>query len=898
MTLQQIDILGDEFESALRNGDTVRIEDILPKIDESQRSDLLNELLEVEIQFIAKGSMSDDARRNALESFMRRFPEKVDFVQSLFQRFTKLQRVGDYEILGELGHGGMGIVYKAKHKLLQQTVAIKVLSQALLDDSQAVGRFKREMQLIGGLTHPNIVRALNAGEVDGVLYLAMEFVEGFTLQKLVEYVRVKDNGSKDRAALPIISLGAACEAVRQAALGLQNVHELKLIHRDIKPANLMLDYHGTVKILDLGLGKFAEERINDYHSSLTMPGMVLGTVDYISPEQCENSGEADIRSDLYSLGCSLYFLLTGKPVYSGSRYDTMRKKLMAHIVGDVPTLRQEIPELPKEIETILQKVLAKDPAERFQTPIEFAEALAPFAAPDELWAVINELLPKDTSGSSSGARYSSSPYGSLSLKKQPVSPISRPTWTPHLLSLCLLSVAVTVSMVLYFIVSQHNLTAQAVRAEENARKHREQWQMVEARNEYQKAARIRLKEFTQTNDLKIRKILVQNQIDIAMMYWYCGDSARARQDMRSIQNRIEDSINQDAQLEAAMSPFQRVAQERLADFTLFGGIASERNRERFTNAITLYSDVAKAKANDSPNKEIRWKQAILLSLQGDWDRAVTLLEQNPVGNDAELYSTLVYELAEAVIFYHQRASGSDAESATRCQKLRTFQGQFTLQNDPARGAVKQAEILELLLFCAEFLIYDSIKHEDWETLARDVTAINLVTANFLRQYPGSIPFMRRYYEILVRAAALLHEKMERPGDKRTQINNIVGLLDRIRPSKGGDNTTGRDTGRDRATLILFYLPDTNKPEEGFVLFYPRDDREGTLYPLLLTRQQVKQREWTQPELAAVLPDRLLVQFSAEKGKVRISWDDSASWSRKEDTLTESDYPFKDILPLQ
>ena len=189
MTLQQVDALCDEFEAALQKGDTVLIEDLLPKIDESQRPALLKELLEIEVQFVAERSASDSTIRNMQASLKKRFPKYHDVIHALFQQVCTLQRIGDYEIIGEIGRGGMGVVYRAKHILLNQTVAIKVLSQNLLGDSQAVGRFKREMQLIGGLSHPNIVRALNAGEIDGMHYLAMEYVDGITLQKLVESVR-------------------------------------------------------------------------------------------------------------------------------------------------------------------------------------------------------------------------------------------------------------------------------------------------------------------------------------------------------------------------------------------------------------------------------------------------------------------------------------------------------------------------------------------------------------------------------------------------------------------------------------------------------------------------------------------------------------------------------------
>ncbi|MDR0337792.1 MAG: protein kinase [Planctomycetaceae bacterium] len=452
MDLQQIDDLCDEFEAALRNGESVRIEDFLNRVDTEHRLKLLSELLEIEIELVAGKGESNSSLLQLQESFNKRFPEHNELINSIVRRIVRLRQIGDYEILEELGHGGMGIVYKARQKLLNQTVAIKVLSQTLLNDSQAVGRFRREMQLIGGLNHPNIVRALNAGENDGAHYLVMEFIDGITLQRLCDNLRkemksenrnenriendIEDgienrNENKNGTNSPIIDetrtpvypiqkpsfgfssrissstvtktvvltkpvfpIGAACEAIRQAALGLQHAHEFNLVHRDIKPANLMIDRRGTVKILDLGLGKFlAEQRSTDYNTSLTIAGTTIGTIDYISPEQCESAGDVDIRADLYSLGCTLYFLLTGKPPYTGSRYDTTRKKLMAHIVGEVPAIRKIVTDIPAGLEIVLQKSLAKDPEERFQTPFEFADALQPFTSFDALLGLIDHELP-------------------------------------------------------------------------------------------------------------------------------------------------------------------------------------------------------------------------------------------------------------------------------------------------------------------------------------------------------------------------------------------------------------------------------------------------------------------------------------------------------------------------
>ncbi len=439
--LDKIDELCDDFETALRQSGgegSVRIEDFLARAPDEIRPKLLRELLEIEIEYSATQNQEESNELPLLklqDSLKSRFPEQADLVDSVVRRVVKLRQIGDYDILEELGHGGMGIVYRARQKLLNQVVAVKVLSQTLLDDPQAVGRFRREMQLIGGLNHPNIVRALNAGESDGMHYLVMEFVDGITLQRLCdtirkdgekhnastnEFLNAKDSqagrtvafekqeaNSKTRQtpfslaekgttnALPdvpsVMPIAAACEAIRQAALGMAHAHQYGLVHRDIKPANLMLDRSGVVKVLDLGLGKFlAEKRISDDEASLTMAGTTIGTIDYISPEQCENAGAADIRADIYSLGCTFYFLATGRVPYSGSRYDTTRKKLMAHMVAEAPKLGKSLLDVPPELEAVLEKMLAKEPDERFQTPLEVAEAFAPFASLEALYALLGE----------------------------------------------------------------------------------------------------------------------------------------------------------------------------------------------------------------------------------------------------------------------------------------------------------------------------------------------------------------------------------------------------------------------------------------------------------------------------------------------------------------------------
>ena len=266
--------------------------------------------------------------------------------------------MGDYAVLAEIGAGGMGQVYKAKHRRMERIVALKVMSSAAMKDEAAVKRFQREVRAAARLEHPNIVTAYDSGEAGNVKYLVMQFVDGGDLSDLV-----KKNGP-----LPIEK---AVDYVLQAARGLAFAHAEGVIHRDIKPANLLLDKKGIVKILDMGLA-----RIESSDDGLTATEQVMGTVDYMSPEQAANTKGADGRADIYSLGCTLWFLLTGKKAYDG---DTMIARLMAHREAPLPSLVKTRDDAPWALEQALHKMLAKRPQDRFQSMEEVVTALEPFS---------------------------------------------------------------------------------------------------------------------------------------------------------------------------------------------------------------------------------------------------------------------------------------------------------------------------------------------------------------------------------------------------------------------------------------------------------------------------------------------------------------------------------------
>jgi serine/threonine protein kinase len=269
----------------------------------------------------------------------------------------------DYEITRELGRGGMGVVYLAQNRLMGRLEVLKVVVGHLVNRRGVLDRFLAEIRNAARLEHPNVVTAYSALRMGESLVLAMQYVEGLDLAKMV----------KARGPLPVAQ---ACNYVQQAALGLQHAHEHGMVHRDIKPGNLMLTRQGNralIKVLDFGLAKLQSEGTVD--GGLTHEGQMLGTPDYIAPEQISDARRADIRADIYSLGCTLYYLLTGGPPFQGtSLYDI----LQAHHSMDAKPLNLARPEVPVELAALVAKMMAKEPERRFQEPKEVAQALTPF----------------------------------------------------------------------------------------------------------------------------------------------------------------------------------------------------------------------------------------------------------------------------------------------------------------------------------------------------------------------------------------------------------------------------------------------------------------------------------------------------------------------------------------
>lgn len=283
-----------------------------------------------------------------------------------------------YRIVELIGKGGMGVVYKAEHRLMNRIVALKVINQKLVRNIQAVERFRREVQAAARLSHPNIVTAHDAERAGNVHYLVTEYVDGTDLAEVI------------RQGGPL-EIRKACEYVKQAAEGLQHAYEKRMVHRDIKPHNLIVTADGRIKILDFGLATLlaavseaAESNDSVAHDPstsaphLTTFGTMMGTPDFISPEQADDSRSVDIRSDIYSLGCTFYYLLTGRPPFDkGSATD----KLKAHTGLEAEPIESVRTDIPLELAVVIRRMMAKNPGERFQTPAEIVQAMTPFAVP-------------------------------------------------------------------------------------------------------------------------------------------------------------------------------------------------------------------------------------------------------------------------------------------------------------------------------------------------------------------------------------------------------------------------------------------------------------------------------------------------------------------------------------
>ena len=368
--VRRIDAVCGRFEETLQSGGTMTIERCLAESsgDSLESATLLRELLSLELEYrLRRGE------RPTPDEYLPRFRanEKIVELAFLESAATQAEAIPSflvdhprYRVERLLGSGGMGSVYLAEHRVLERNVALKVINPELLSDPGMVERFRKEAKAAARLSHPNVVTVYDAETAGNGHFLVMEYVPGTDLARLVV----------ERGPLPV---AAACNYIAQAALGLQHAHQHGMVHRDITPRNLMLTDDGQVKVLDFGLAYFVSEAKTA--DRLAAPQLLLGSIDYMAPEQAADPQQADIRADVYSLGCTLHFLLTGQPPFPTG---TLFEKIDSHAKEPPPAIGDLRDDVPAELSQAIERLLAKLPADRFQTPREVAAALAPFAGKD------------------------------------------------------------------------------------------------------------------------------------------------------------------------------------------------------------------------------------------------------------------------------------------------------------------------------------------------------------------------------------------------------------------------------------------------------------------------------------------------------------------------------------
>lgn len=370
----------DRFEEAWRAGEPLSIEAALNDVPDRLRSAALRELVAIEIERRGDGGESVSA-----DDYRNRFPELTKVatrstaaeqesggdasVGAEMQAVNRTEPqagddVGDYRLIEKLGAGGMGTVFKAVHRHMGRVVALKALQSRWLSQKDLAKRFEREVRAAARLHHPNVVVAFDAREQEGRRWLVTEYLEGIDLSKLV----------RRDGPLPVdVALGY----VLQAARGLEYAHARGLVHRDVKPGNLFLTNEGTVKVLDLGLSRFAALDEEEWVEPLTSSGAFLGTASFVAPEQARNSRRADGRADIYSLGCTLHYLLVGKPPFRG---ETTIDVLIAQATEPPPMLPAFglPPDRADRLRTIYARLTARRPEERYESMTEVIAAIEGF----------------------------------------------------------------------------------------------------------------------------------------------------------------------------------------------------------------------------------------------------------------------------------------------------------------------------------------------------------------------------------------------------------------------------------------------------------------------------------------------------------------------------------------
>lgn len=424
--LQRLNRVCNAFESACQSGKLPAIDDYLTQVDAANRATLLRQLIPLHI----------DARQTrgespTVEDYASKYPQvdrdwlnqvlageldgtdggEFSLAAPAAERIPPGTVVENYEIVSHIGAGGMADVYRARHTRLRRDVAVKHLKDLGGNTHQHLQRFEKEMILVAGFSHPNLVTAYDAGEFSQRPFLVTEFIDGTDLA-----ARVRKQGT-----LPV---AMAVDCILQAARGLAYVHQRGVVHRDVKPSNLLLDADGCVKVSDLGLARFTQHspELDDMPAGdETSTEVVMGTVDYMAPEQGRSATFADEQSDIYSLGCTLCYLLKGRPVFPGG---SVIDRLHAHRFTDPPNLTDLRRDVPAAVNAVFQKMLAKEPAHRYAAMSDVVEAfeslrgLEPVAGGDDSFQLGSVVPDTDGGVDSEALRTMQIPEGSPAVRRR------------------------------------------------------------------------------------------------------------------------------------------------------------------------------------------------------------------------------------------------------------------------------------------------------------------------------------------------------------------------------------------------------------------------------------------------------------------------------------------------
>lgn len=671
-----IDALADDFEAAWNAGESVCAEAFLEshgeKIAPESREKALAELQAMETELRAKFSYAEGVPT----------------------------RLGNYELLELVGSGGMGDLYRARHRLLDKIVAVKMLSERISHHPLAIKRFERELRLHGNLLHRNIVHALSAEHIGKHLLLVMEFVSGKNLHQIVE-----TEGRR--------SLEEALYIVREVASGLQYAFEQGIVHRDIKPANIMLSETHEVKILDFGLGKYSAPftgntpGLRQGDSPLTALGFPLGTLSFLAPEQWDSPENIDIRADIYALGCTFYYLLTGVVPFSTQEYSSVREKMMAHLLQPIPPLANSGIRVGSEVEHLFRKMTEKEREKRFATPQAILQAIDAMSVSQ---ATSKEIFLK--------------PPHFMVFRRFFRS--KRFKWG-----------TITVSMLILLL----GLSRIGRRPPKEDTPNPVPSGAVEIPHKGINEAESHTADVTPSE--------VETILSLVLTSRYHGDVRTARRLSRELLDQPPSDMPQSV---------RRNAEELLADCTLFSAVASSRAYEFYIEeADELYRSALVGCEDREQRQVLRSKLAMLRMMSGEPLLGLRILEtgKEDFSGVEHWQDSHSGKLSRGVLFF-ETAKGlggylSHETHVSRQDSLRRVLDAFRL-NLHAIKQENELERLDLQLLCIRQLLQSSLDRPDLETAKQDcATYLAPILLGWLAERRDLRPYLRQNYNLAIRS---------------------------------------------------------------------------------------------------------------------------------------------------